>query len=415
VARKTPDSELNRLLHPDEAKNVILSRVCRLQPEEISLRDAYGRILCDDIISREDFPPFPAATMDGYAVIAEDPSPWREIIGHQTAGYVENFEVHLGSAAWITTGAPVPRGADAVVPVESTEASDGHVVIVDHAVQPGDNIRPVGVDLAAGVTVLEAGSPIGPAEIGLLASLGVDPVRVSRRPRVSVLSTGNELVEPDQLPGPGQIRDSNRFSLNAAAQEAGGEVIWTGHGPDDRRDLERTLRERLQESDVLLTSGGVSMGDLDLVKPLLGELTDVHFRRQFKKPGKPYNFATREKTLVFGLPGNPVSAMVGFEVLVRPAIRLMLGAKTIDRPRVTVRARHSLQSSDRIEYQRAVVKVAPSGFLEVQTTGSQASSRLASFVDANALLIVPANAGVILAGAELDALLIGPVSDANWD
>jgi molybdenum cofactor synthesis domain-containing protein len=403
-------SNLDRMLLPDEARRTILSKVSRLNTEYVRLGDVYGRVLADDVVASENFPPFPASTMDGYAVIADDPSPWREIVGHQTAGYVEELELHLGTAAWITTGAPVPGGADAVVPVEATEVSDGHVVIVDHAIRSGDNIRPIGVDVAAGTVVLESGHQLGPAEIGLLASMGIDPVKVARRPRVSILSTGNELVEPDESPGPGQIRDSNRFSLIAAALEAGAEVIWAGHGADEASELERTLTERLSESDVVLTSGGVSMGDLDLVKPLLTQLTEVHFRRLFMKPGKPLNFATRGDTLIFSLPGNPVSAIVGFEIFVRPAILAMLGAKMIDRPRTRVRLRQAVRSADRIEYQRAIVSVTDDGQLEATTTGSQASSRLASLLGANALLVVPADAGVLPAGTDIEALLIGPLA-----
>jgi molybdenum cofactor synthesis domain-containing protein len=403
------DSDADRMLHPDEARERILARVKPLPSEPVRLRDAAWRVLARALIASEDHPPFPAATMDGYAVIADDPSPWREIVGRQTAGYVEDLDVSLGVAAWITTGAPVPRGADAVVPVEATELADEHVVIHQEHVAAGENIRPVGVDLARGSTVLKAGSVIGPAEIGLLAGLGIDPVEVTRRPRVSVLSTGNELVEPDERPGPGQIRDSNRFSLVAALQEAGAEVIWAGHGPDDAGALRQALVERIAESDVVVTSGGVSMGDLDLIKPLLAELTEVHFRRVFMKPGKPFNFATSGETLIFSLPGNPVSALVGFEVFLRPALKLMLGAAEIDRPRVPVRIDHRVRASDRIEMQRAVVRVDEEGRLAATTTGAQSSSRLASLVGANALIRVPAGSDELPAGTTLDALLTGPV------
>ena len=176
---------------------------------------------------------------------------------------------------------------------------------------------------------------------------------------MSVLSTGNELVEPDETPGPGQIRDANRFSLIAALQEAGAEVVWAGRGPDDADALRSSLINRLAESDVVITSGGVSMGDLDLIKPLLSELAKVHFRRVFMKPGKPFNFATSGDSLIFSLPGNPVSALVGFEVFIRPALRTMLGASEIDRPRARVLLDHSVRPSDRIEFQRAVTALIP--------------------------------------------------------
>jgi molybdenum cofactor synthesis domain-containing protein len=408
-AEPVVEADADRMLHPDEARARILARVTPLPSEPVRLRDAAWRVLSRDLIASEDHPPFPAATMDGYAVIADDPSPWREIVGRQTAGYVEDLDVSLGVAAWITTGAPVPRGADAVVPVEATELADEHVVIHQEHVAAGENIRPVGVDLARGSTVLKAGSIIGPAEIGLLAGLGIDPVEVTRRPRVSVLSTGNELVEPDERPGPGQIRDSNRFSLVAALQEAGAEVIWAGHGPDDAAALRQALVERIAESDVVITSGGVSMGDLDLIKPLLAELAEVHFRRVFMKPGKPFNFATSGETLIFSLPGNPVSALVGFEVFLRPALKQMLGAAEIDRPRAPVRIDHRVRPSDRIEMQRAVVRVDEDGRLAATTTGAQSSSRLASLVGANALIRVPAGSDELPAGSTLDALLTGHV------
>jgi molybdenum cofactor synthesis domain-containing protein len=264
-----------------------------------------------------------------------------------------------------------------------------------------------------GSVVLVRGSILGAAEMGLLAGLGVDPVPVVRRPRVSVLSTGNELVEPGETPGPGQIRDANRFSLIAALQEAGADVVWAGRGPDDAAALRSSLIERIAESDVVITSGGVSMGDLDLVKPLLSELAEVHFRRVFMKPGKPFNFATSGDTLIFSLPGNPVSALVGFEVFIRPALRTMLGATVIDRPRARVRLDHSVRPSDRIEFQRAVARVDSDGHLKASTTGPQASSRLASLVGANALILIPPGADPIPAGSAVEAILVGPLETGD--
>jgi molybdenum cofactor synthesis domain-containing protein len=318
--------------------------------------------------------------------------------------------VSLGTAAWITTGAPVPMGANAVVPVEATEIADEHVIVHQERVEPSENIRPIGVDLAKGSVVLERGSALGAAEMGLLAGLGVDPVKVVRRPRVSVLSTGNELVEPGETPGPGQIRDANRFSLIAALQEAGAEVIWAGRGPDDAPALRSSLIDRIAQSEVVITSGGVSMGDLDLVKPLLAELADVHFRRVFMKPGKPFNFATAGETLIFSLPGNPVSALVGFEIFVRPALRTMLGAAEIDRPRARVQLEHDVRPSDRIEFQRAIARIDSEGHLRASTTGPQASSRLASLVGANALILVPTGDDPIRAGSHVEAILVGPLA-----
>jgi molybdenum cofactor synthesis domain-containing protein len=399
-----------RMIHPDEARATIFRYLRRLPTERISLRESAWRVLSDDLVATEDQPPFPAATMDGYAVVADDPSPWREIVGRQSAGHVADLEVSLGTAAWITTGAPVPSGATAVVPVEATEIADEHVIVYQERVESGENIRPIGVDLARGSVVLTRGSLLGAAEMGLVASLGVDPVEVVRRPKVSVLSTGNELVEPDETPGPGQIRDANRFSLIAALQEAGADVVWAGRGPDDVDALRSSLIDRIAESDVVITSGGVSMGDLDLIKPLLSELAKVHFRRVFMKPGKPFNFATSGGTLIFSLPGNPVSALVGFEVFIRPALRTMLGATEIDRPRARVLLDHSVRPSDRIEFQRAVTRVDSEGRLRASTTGPQASSRLASLVGANALIVVPPGADPICEGSHVEAILVGPLA-----
>jgi molybdenum cofactor synthesis domain-containing protein len=294
------------------------------------------------------------------------------------------------------------------VPVESTELAEDHVIISYEGLKPGDFVRPVGVDIARGSVVLDRGVTIGPAEIGLLAGLGVDPAPVARRPRVGILSTGNELVDPWEVPGPGQIRDSNRFSLAAAVIEAGGEVVWSGRGADDMDSLRATLIGLIAECDVVLTSGGVSMGDLDLIKPLLLELADVKFRRVFMKPGKPLTFATSGETILVGFPGNPVSAIVGFEVFLRPALRWMQGCAQIDRPRIQVAIEEQARPSDRIEMQRGIVRV-HDGKLVARTTGSQASSRLSSFVGANALLVIPSGNEVLEPGTLVDALLTGPI------
>ena len=400
--------DLDRMVHPDEARSTILANVRRMPVEHVPLTQAAWRVLAHEVVAVEDHPPFAASTMDGYAVVADDPSPWREIVGHQTAGHVAPIEVHVGTAAWVTTGAPLPQGADAVVPVESTELAEDHVIIGYEGLKPGDFVRPVGVDITRGSVVLEPGVTIGPAEIGLLAGLGVDPVPVSRRPRVGILSTGNELVDPWETPGAGQIRDSNRFSLAAAVVEAGGEVIWAGRGADDLQALRATLGQLIETCDVVLTSGGVSMGDLDLVKPLLLELAHVHFRRVFMKPGKPLTFATVGETILVGFPGNPVSAIVGFEVFLRPALRWMQGCAVIDRPRVQAVLETPARPSDRIEMQRGIVRIGD-GNLSARPTGSQASSRLSSFVGANALLVIPAGSDPLPEGTTIDALLTGAV------
>lgn len=397
----------DRMLHPDEARRIVLGQVTKLPTEEVSLGDARGRILAQDVVAGEDHPPFAAATMDGYAVVAHDSSPWREILGEQMAGDIGAAEVSAGSVVRIMTGAPLPPGADAVVPVEATELAEDHVLILQDEVSPGDNVRGVGTDVSRGEIVLRTGTELGPAEIGLLAGLGAVPVAVSIRPRVSVVSTGNELVEPGSPVGPGQIRDANRFSLVAALQQAGAQIVWSGMAPDRSEALRSLLEERIATSDIVVTSGGVSMGVLDLVKPLLDELATVHFRRVFMKPGKPLNFATTgDGTLIFGLPGNPVSALVSFEMYIRPALRCMMNCVRIDRPRVPVMLAKAVSPTDRIELLRATIGSDSDGRLIAATTGSQASSRLASFVGANGLLVIPPRDTPYEQGERVEAILL---------
>ena len=410
------DVDLDRMQHPDEVRETVLRFAVAIPTEQVRIVEAIWRILAEDLVATEDHPPFPAATMDGYAVLANDHSPWREVLGGQMAGQMLDLDVTPGTAVRITTGAPMPPGADAVVQVELTEPTEDHVIIHQEDVPSGQNVRPVGVDLKRGDLLLAAGTMLGPAEVGLVAGFAPLPVAVRRRVRVSILSTGDELVEPGDPLGPGQIRDSNRFSLMAAVQGEGADVIWAGKGPDERESLRAVLLDRIAASDVVITSGGVSMGELDLIKALLGEIPSVtvHVRRVFMKPGKPFNFATADRgdgappVLIFGLPGNPVSALAGFEVFLRPALASLAGRREVDRPRVPVRLLHDTPASDRIEYQRGIVRVDGNGRLVAETTGSQASSRLVSFVGANALLEIHPRETAYAAGEEVRALLLAP-------
>lgn len=401
----------DRLLPPGEALDIVFREVThRLPAETVDLIDAPGRIIAGPLVADRDLPPFPASTMDGFAVIAGDVSPWREIIGDQFAGDMQDIEVTEGTCARIMTGAPVPKGADSVVPVENTELMDDHVVVDEDTIVQNANIRPIGSDLRSGDVLIEAGSVLGPAEVGLLASLGHARVDVVRKPRVSVLSTGDELVEPDQEPGPGQIRDSNRFSLKAAAEAFGCEVIFCGHGPDEEPKLRELVTGLMSRSDIVITSGGVSVGDKDLLKTLFMELGDVHFQRLFMKPGKPLNFMTSGETLVFGLPGNPVSALVGFEVFIKTSIRLMTGQPDPAPRLATVRLAEDVQSSDRIEYMRAVVATDDQGTLLARTTGPQQSARLMSLVGANAFIqIAPRDTGYET-GEVVEAIITGQIA-----
>ena len=409
---------------PAEVLAIVLENAAPLGVEHVALHRAPGRTLAHAATAPEDQPPFAAATMDGFAVIADDGSPWREILADQMAGHVIDVEVTPGTAVRITTGAPMPPGADAVVPVEETDVSEDHVIIGGDPARPGQYIRLPGADARRGDTVVSAGSLLGPAELGLVAGVGLVPVPVSRRPRVTIIATGDELVEPGTVPGPGQIRDSNRFSLLAAARAEGADVRWVGHAPDDAAPLAALLRDRIAADDIVITSGGVSMGERDLVKALLPGLATVHLRRVSMRPGKPFTFATAavadpgtetgvRTTLIFGLPGNPVSALAGFELFIRPAIATMLGRIGWERPRVTVTLGHQIPSGDRTDYPRAIVTVGPDASLSATTTGGQASSRLASWLGANALLVLPPREHPYAAGERIDALLLGPPPGAG--
>lgn len=394
----------------EEALRRVLDATPVLRPTRVPLAEAGGLVLAEAIVANEDLPPFPAATMDGYAVIAADGAGWRELIGEQLAGYMADLHVRPGTVARITTGSPLPSGADAVVMVERTRESGARVEIGQATIQVGENIRPIGVDMARGQRVLDAGTSIGPAEMGLLASLGIAEPLVHPRPRAALLSTGDEIVEPWERPGPGQIRDANRYALGVALMALGVPVISSTIAPDEEEATRATLIGALATADVLITSGGVSMGQRDLVKGLLDEIATVRFGRLFMKPGKPLHFATApDGTLIFGLPGNPVSALVGFEIFVRPALLKLAGHPTPVRPRVTVTLTGPLVPSDRPEFHRAIVRQGSDGRLHATTTGAQASSRLASLVGANALLALPARSEPFAAGDKVEALLTGPL------
>src|SRR4051794_34783028 len=244
----------------EEAIRRVLDATTVLPPVRVPLTEATGLVLAEPLIAGEDLPPFPASTMDGYAVVAADGSGWRELIGEQMAGYVADLVVRPGTVARITTGSPVPPGADAVVMVENTREVSGRIEIRQERITTGENIRPIGVDMARGQQVLAAGTAIGPAEMGLLASLGHAEPLVHPRPRVAVLSTGDEIVEPWQTPAPGQIRDANRYALGAALADLRLPVIRSAIAPDDAAATRATLTDLLASADVLITSGGVSMG-----------------------------------------------------------------------------------------------------------------------------------------------------------
>jgi len=387
-----------------EAWSRIAAVLSPLPPRPHPLAGARGLVLAADVAATEDLPPLPTATMDGYAVVASDSSQVLRIVAQQAAGSADAPPVCPGTAVRIMTGAPLPPGADAVVPFEGATEAKGHVTL-STAATSGQNVRPPASDVRAGETVLAAGTRLGPPEIGLLASLGQATVMAHPRPVVAVLATGAELVAPEATPGPGQVRDSNSLALAAAVAEADCTPLTLGAVPDQEPALRAAILDGLSSADVLLTSGGVSMGVKDLVKPILADLGTIHFGRVAQKPGKPLTFATVSGKPVFGLPGFPVSSLVCFENLVRPALRLLAGHTALWRPEVPVRLTHDVRRDrERLEFVRATVKL-NCGVLWATPTGAQASSRLASLVGANALLRVEPGPDWAYAGDEVVAIL----------
>jgi gephyrin len=409
------------MLSVGDALAIVLAQAQTLAAVTVPLPDALGRVLAEPVIARDPLPPFAASIKDGYAVCAADGPGDYPVVGEATAGRMPAFAVTPGSVAYITTGAPLPPGADAVVMVEETQSlplrNGVPRVRIGKQVAPGADVRPIGYDVTVGEEVLAAGVRLGAAELGLLATVGQAEVAVVRTPRVAVLSTGDELSDLGTPLLPGKIRDSNRTTLLAAVAAAGGEPIDLGIAPDDRAVLTAQLEQGLAAADIVVTSGGVSMGNLDYIKPLLEQRGVVHFGRLLMKPGKPLTFATvaveGQQKLVFGLPGNPVSSLVTFYLLAVPAIRKLGGTADPMLHRVrAVLAQPLALDPDRPEYHRVLLHWDPEakagqGAFVATTTGSQASSRLLSMRSANALLELPQGRGELPGGSAVDALLIG--------
>jgi molybdopterin molybdotransferase len=394
------------LVDAADAAALVLEHTPSLGAEPVVLADAFGRVLADDLIATSQLPPHLASAVDGYAVRAADAGRTLRVVGESAAGRPLDLRVEAGTAARILTGGVVPEGADTVVMVEDTRL-DGNAVTVPAGLAAGTNLHKPGADLRAGETVVRAGTQLGPAEIGLAAALGVPRLQVRRRPRVALMSTGDELVEVGEEPGPGQIPDSNRWALLAALRDAGAEVRLLGIAPDNAGELRELITGALRDSDALVTSGGVSVGTHDLVKPLLESLGTVHVGRVKLKPGKPFTFATLpEGRLAFGLPGFPVSSLVTFEVFVRPALRKMQGFGQLQRPALPVRLGfHAQAAGDRTEYHRVTLRREGSE-LVASSTGSQSSSRLMSLAGAHALVRVPPGDQGISAGSTVEALIL---------
>jgi molybdopterin molybdotransferase len=394
------------LVDADEAATLVLDKTPVLPAERVPIGEGVGRVLADDMRAPAELPAFPSSAVDGFAVRAADAGASLRIVGESAAGRPFAGELEPGTAARILTGGVVPDGADSVVMVEDVRL-DGGTVTVPPGLQPGANFHRPGADVRAGELVLTKGTQLGAAELGLAAALGFAELEVYRRPRVALMSTGDELVEVGNRPARGQITDSNRWALMAALREAGAGVTLLGIAPDEPSALRKLVVDALESADVLVTSGGVSVGTHDLVKPLLESLGTVHIGRVKLKPGKPFTFATlSQNRLAFGLPGFPVSSLVTFEVFVRPALRKLQGFSRLQRPTLPVRLAYDARAAgDRTEYQRVTLR-REGVELVAESTGSQSSSRLLSLAGAHALVrVAPGDVG-ISSGTIVEAIIL---------
>ena len=395
---------MGELISIEEGRRRVLAAVRPLASEEVPLAAALGRVLALDVDSAIDVPPFDGSAMDGYAVIA-GPAAQLKVVGEARAGHPSPQAAREGTAIRISTGAAVPAGTTAVVPVERTEAAADGLVHVD-ASSRGDNIRRAGDDVRAGQVVLRAGTPLGPAELGVAASVGRARLRCSRRPRIALLMTGDELTEPGAQLGPGGIYSSNGPALAAQVERAGGLPATRATVRDRAEDTRAALGRARAEADVVIVCGGVSVGPHDHVKGALAALGfDERFWGVRLRPGKPTWFGTREDMLAFGLPGNPVSAMVTFQLFVRPALAALQGSDPSPRRGVAALDEPIPRHPSREQAVRVRLSAAEDGW-HAAPTGPQGSHLLTSMLGAAGLALVAPGEGEIPAGERVEVELL---------
>lgn len=377
-----------------KALDIILGALKPLPPEKVSIQEARGRVLAEDLAAPRNIPPRDNSAMDGYAFRHADVSGGTArltVVEAIPAGQEGSRPLEAGEAVKIMTGAPIPRGVDTVIPVEDTRA-EGKEVELLKVPKPGANIRPAGEDVREGELVIPTGTMVRPAEVGMLASLGRSFVLVHQRPRVAVLATGDEIVDVDEPTEGGKIINSNSYGIAAQVAEAGGVPVVLGIGRDDPEGLKEML-DRAAACDVVITTGGVSVGDYDYVRPVLEDSgVAVQFWKVAMRPGRPVVFGLKGRVPVFGLPGNPVSAMVGFEEFVRPTLRRLQGHSRLFRPVLEAVLGEEAASvrvkAGRTDFVRCRVERDGSG-LRVVSVKSQGSGILKTMVEANALLVIP--------------------------
>ena len=402
------------MISEHEAREYVLERCVVADVVEVSIAESVGAVLADAVVAAEDVPPFANSAVDGYAVRAADTVgvPVRlRVVAEVAAGWSTDRVVGSGEAIRIMTGAPMPAGADASVMVEDTERVDGDEVLIRSTVSAGSSIRGVGEDVELGTELFPAGTTVRPAVAGVLASVNARRVRVFRTPRVAVLSTGDELVNDGSILLPGQIRESNKTMLLPLVAEVGCEAIDLGVVRDDEAALETVLRDAAASYDAIVTSGGVSMGEYDVVKAVLSRIAEMRWMQIAIKPAKPFAFgliaSSGRLTPVFGLPGNPVSSMVSFELFARPALRKMMGHGVLDRVTVSAVADQGLprRPDGKTHYMRVFGSFGDDGRYHISSVGPQGSHQLAATSLADAIAIVPDGDGIEPGGSVHTMLL----------
>jgi len=398
----------------EEARNRILDATSRLETERVPLLEAAGRILAADFQAPWALPLWDNSAMDGYAVRAEDCAPGQTLTvdGYIPAGgSASGMAVKPGEAVKIMTGAPAPAGCNAIVPIEETEEIGGKLILTGQ-VRPGDHLRVRGEDVSKNALVITNGTVLRPAEINMLASFGYRKVSVFRRPKVAILSTGDELVEPGEEIGPGQIFNSNDYSIAAAVKELGGEPVLLGIAGDDRASLTEKISAGLQ-FDALVTTAGVSMGDRDLVCEVLDSVgVESRFWKVDIKPGRPTAFGLKNGKPVFSLPGNPVSSMITFEQFVKPALLKMMGHQRVIKPLIKATMKETINKKPgRLQFLR--VRVVNDGEqLLASSSGDQNTGILRTLLRANGIAILPADREQFMAGEKVDIHLIADVDES---
>lgn len=389
------------MISVSDAQAQILAQITRTtEPEPIPVAEALGRVLVADIVAPFAVPPSDNSAVDGYAIgggeVPQEGRARLRVVADLPAGSVFEGALRRGESLRIMTGAPMPAGADTVVPQELVERDGGDVLIPPIA--RGANVRRRGEDVREGGVVLRAGTPLRPQDLGLIASLGFPEVTVHRRPRAALLSTGDEVVEPGHPRKPGQIYDANRFSLKGLVEGLGGEALDFGIVPDISDLLKARLLEAAGAADVVLTSGGVSVGIYDLVKAVLAEIGGIDFWQVNMQPGRPLAVGRIGETLFFGLPGNPVASMLTFSLFVRPALLRLMGRRDLEPTRFLAVATEGMRKkAGRREFKRGILSYSDRGW-EVSTTGPQGSGILTSMVLANCLIVLPEERGEVKAG-----------------